>query len=368
MKPYLIKKRSVQFNRYPRQPARMHQVGVVAITGGSLALVMIDSTRIRRDARKKYDSVRKQMETVKLRLDEFHTLDMPAYSRWFHLRFGPILEEIRELVGKIDQSERILQEVYSIAAVERISLQEAYQRHLAFEKGRNERTSIDPAKPGESSGQPPPREGQDSDDPDPFGSDGEQEDPFQNFRDLFEKMFGIFNGVKLRRSPDHKRRVKELYRKLARALHPDAQGEVSEEMRSWWLQSQEAYQADDVSQLELLLHLVEEKQGTAQQMTSVSSLYQMTLRMRATLRGMKRELRKHEKNEAWGCAKAPPGPQIEREVESGLLRELLPAKARFAILERKMAELQSPRIRSPQKQGKPKPYAPVPQSQDTFPF
>ncbi|MSU36974.1 MAG: hypothetical protein EXS36_18125 [Pedosphaera sp.] len=235
MKPWLIKKSSVQFNRHSRRPAKAHLPVAVAATGGSFAVVMIDSTLIRRDARKKYDSVRKQMDVVKLQIDEFQTLDMPAYNRWFHLRFGPLLEEIRELVGKIAQSERILQQVYSIAAVERISLQAAYQRHLDFEKARNEKTSIDSAEPGESSGQPPPPGGQDSDDPYPFGPDGEPGDPFGNFHDLFEKMLGMFGGAHSGRSPDHKRRVKALYRKLARALHPDAQGKVSEEMRSWWL-------------------------------------------------------------------------------------------------------------------------------------
>lgn len=333
---------------------------------------MINSARIRREARRKYDVVRGQMDTVKLQIEVFQSQDGPAFNRWLHLRFGPLLGEIRELMGRIAQAEQILHQVHRIAAMERISLRAAYQRYLDAEKTRGERESIDSAQSGESSRNPPPPGEQDDDGPDPFGPDPESEDPFEDVRNLFESMFGQLGGADLGRSPDHKRLVKELYRKLARRLHPDAQGNVSDEMRSWWLQVQEAYQASDASQLELLLHLVEEKQGTHQQMTSVSSLYQMTAKMKVTLRGMKRTLRKNQRDRAWGCAKAPPGPRIEREVEAELLSDIIPARAHLSSLEREIEALKFPKIRVPRKQANPKPSerppAPRSFSQDTFPF
>lgn len=372
MKPLEIKKRSPQFNRHQKPPAKAHPAMVRVAPARSLGLVMTNSAKIRREARKKYDSVRQQLDTVKLQIDEFQSLDLPAFNRWLHLRFGPLLGEIRELSGKIAQSERILHQVHRIAAMESISLRAAYQRYLAAEQTREERESIDPAESGESSGNAPPPGEPDDDGPDPFGPNAESDDPFEDIRNLFESMFGQLGGADPGKSADHKRQVKELYRKLARRLHPDAQGKVSDEMRSWWLQAQEAYQASDASQLELLLHLVEEKQGTPQQMTSVSSLYQMTTKLKATLRGMKRELRKNQRDRAWGCAKAPPDARIEREVEAELLRDLLPAKAHLFSLDREIEALKIPTVRVPRKPAKSKPSPPRPApgsySQDNFPF
>jgi hypothetical protein len=95
-------------------------------------------------------------------------------------------------------------------------------------------------------------------------------------------------------------RLKELYRKLARRLHPDVHREMTAQKTEWWHQAQAAYEAGDVEQLEVLLTLSEIGESGTTAHTSVSMLQRITARIKSSLREIKRQLAWRNRRQAVG--------------------------------------------------------------------
>ena len=58
--------------------------------------MLVDGEPDRRAAREAYEKVRARMEVMEKQIDSFERQELPAYQRWVHLNFGPLLTELRE--------------------------------------------------------------------------------------------------------------------------------------------------------------------------------------------------------------------------------------------------------------------------------
>jgi hypothetical protein len=107
------------------------------------------------------------------------------------------------------------------------------------------------------------------------------------------------------RKPDN--RLKDLYRALARRLHPDAVSSEREGARDaqeieWWHQAQAAYESGDTQQLEMILTLIEMRDKGSKN-ASVSVLMQLTKQFRNALKRLRRELAECRHNPAWNFSR-----------------------------------------------------------------
>ena len=97
-------------------------------------------------------------------------------------------------------------------------------------------------------------------------------------------------------------RIKELYRRLVRRLHPDLRADGSAAVSALWHEVQEAYAASDVARMEILLALSDiEANRTAEQ--SLSQMHAVLAELDRSSRALEKSLVEAEGEEAWDFAR-----------------------------------------------------------------
>src|SRR6266496_2699911 len=265
-----------------RRPIRQSRL---ANTHGVLSLMLADGTRIRHAIKSEYEKLRRQLEKARTELARFEEEDVPAYRRWFHGEFGALLTELRETSQRLHELEMIFLEVESEIIFNGASPSAAYAR----------------ARQRRETPEPPPEDSDADDDDGPefsFGDDfGKPPPGSDDFASDRKPSRRRSNGKA--NSPAAARRLKEIYRALARRLHPDAQREMTAQKREWWHQAQAAYQEGDIEQLEVILVLCEiEETGNADK-ASLSVLQRISAHFKKSLRQLRSQLTKSKRDPAW---------------------------------------------------------------------
>ena len=132
-------------------------------------------------------------------------------------------------------------------------------------------------------------------------------------------------------------RVKELYRRLVRRLHPDLRADGSAAVSALWHEVQEAYAASDVARMEILLALsdIETKRTTGQ---SLSQMHAVRAELKRAWRALEKSLLEAEGEDAWDFARIGPRPALRLRVERDLKSGLADRTHRLDLLTRTIAE------------------------------
>jgi hypothetical protein len=298
----------------------------------SWALIRIDSTPIREKARLEYQKVVRDLEQARRALEEFQKKDQPGFNQWLNRQFGALITELRETNRRLHAQRELLTEIESEAFVANCSHTRAYER-VQWRRQH-----------------PQPEE-------EPVGSEGSEQSQRrsrrragpQTWEDLAEELFagldeafadafgpppgqeGAF-GYKPHAKPASSR-LKELYRALARRLHPDVQEQMTPQRKEWWHQAQAAYQKGDLEQLQVILTLCEiEEQGTTAK-TSVSLLKRITQQFKLTLRTIKSQLNQFRRDPAWNFSALRDRSALIQRTERLLKAELAELKSALDAIE-----------------------------------
>lgn len=307
------------------------------------ALICVDSTAIRKKAKRAYEKTRADLDRARLEVDRFHSKDKPEFEKWLNSTFGRLLTEIRETGQKLEERRRLIFEVESEAYCHGISYKQAYRRVM-------ERRENPPGPSSEESREF--EESRPADEPEEGGSDTQFSDEFDTawnemdeaFESFFEEMFGFSPSDRDRPKPDSssrpdptKARVKNLYRAIVRRLHPDVQSKMSDQKLEWWHQTQEAYENNDADHLEMILTLCEiEESGTATH-ASVSVLTRITKQFRSTLRSIKREISSFRRDPAWNFSQHTNIDRLHYKIRRELETELHDERENLKFIERRIA-------------------------------
>ena len=318
----------------PQTPARKR---------GLRALVLIDEGPIRRAALADYLALEREAAKLRAQIERFETVDCPAYERWDARTFGPLLTELRDLGAALGEKRRVLDAIEDEVLWSGCSELAAYRRVMKL---------LDEPPPGPDADEDFSRDrddGGDREDPDFSGEAGgmfggsdlppgvtaahfERMSAAEkrSFRAFFETMADLYAAMTGQPAPSldealerdrHKRggggprhqpapaqpavkrgadRLKELYRKVVRQLHPDANGEFAPRERELWHEVQAAYQARDLERLEAVAARVElGGDAAASARTSVGVLLRITREMREALQSVRRQLGRAKKQPAW---------------------------------------------------------------------
>jgi hypothetical protein len=307
-----------------RKPARSthtfsHAKARLNLRPGEWSIVAIDSAPLRKKARRAYEKALGDLDVAKAESERFQNEDKPGFSRWLHANFGAQLTEIRELQTKVFAAQGLVTEVQEEFYYGRYrSVAGAYKKVV---KRRAESEHSDAA--------------QEAPDPDFADDTGEEDDadPFppgdkefwQQLRDGVDEMWRTQHMKQQERGGN---RLKELYRQLARRLHPDKTKEISPRKLEWWHQTQAAYENGDVEQLETILTLIEvEERGTKE--TSLSLLAKLTAEFKRSLRALKRQLADFRKDIAWNFSQMTDLTELFRRTRAMLEEDR--AKLRFLL-------------------------------------
>lgn len=311
--------------------------------------MVIDETPIRAAAVKDYEKAERQIDTARKDLEAFETGDLPAFSRWEARVFGALISELRDLASAVREKDYLLglvEEEVMWSGCDRVT---AYRRVMDARNNpqpppestdgrekRNERAEFrrdaDPFADSEDDfdqdGEP--RLFGDSDLPPGFDVndyDSMSKAQRRAFHELFESMAEMFEMMTGLPAPDledvlkrerakqngeipsegsdfpdavsrPKDRLKELYRSLVRRLHPDMNGAHSPRERELWDRLQAAYHARDLDEMEAIAGRLEVAHRGAAGL-SIQLLRRMTADLRSALRGLRSQLSKHRKQDAW---------------------------------------------------------------------
>ena len=132
-------------------------------------------------------------------------------------------------------------------------------------------------------------------------------------------------------------RIKELYRRLVRRLHPDLRADGSAAVSGLWHEVQEAYGAGDVARMEILLALsdIEAKRAVSQ---SLSQMHAVRAELERAIRALEKSLLEAEGEDAWNFARLGPSADLQVRVERQLKSELAGRIQRLDLLTRTIAE------------------------------
>jgi len=303
------------------------------------ALLVIDNEPIRRQALRDCRVAIRQRDKARLEWEHFTQMECPAYERWHHRQFGSTTRKSSELNQRIVEAQRLLQ------AVQIEMIMRGGPSWEAFGRVKQAREAPPPAQ--EYDGDEP--EWDEADLEDPFGPELGEEDPmagseeeakryFRNFFGFNEEEVDAFRRMReLGHLPNPKKsqeclRIKEVYRKLVRRLHPDLTEQtdrmaaVKEDL---WHAVQEAYRARDLERLESLLARCDLEEGVVSENTAISQLRKTWQEIKLAVKAIRSNLRRARKDRAWGFSTQAPEArdalrrEISRELQAELRRQIV---------------------------------------------
>ena len=356
-------------------------------------IVLLDQIPLRDEAGK--DARKKMRESVRLTetLSEFERTILPGYERWVSENLAALLDEEKHLDFQIQRMERTISRVHLESLWGDRSCKSVYKdiarEELFQERSRQREQESRGQRPDDDPESGEPENPSHSGDPD-FDSDAglpENERVFRSYarfacgiepenlspRD-YQRMFKDFRkwheaqsgraatrGGPAHTGLDNKQRVKELYRVLARRLHPDSARPDPNQERLWH-DLQEAYGSQDVERMEVLLAMTDLHAGNDALSTTLYHLRKVAREMAQTVRELKSRLREARESQAWmfwhAIDREKFGIRLRSEIES----RIHDAKRHLALLEKEIS-----RWRTEPKARKNSPPPSVP-GQDHFRF
>jgi len=312
------------------------------------------------------------LERARVGWYRFERKDKPAFGRWWAREFGALLSTAREVETQISNCQTLIHEVEMEM---RRGFQDAHGAYVRvmFRRANPSAVPTEDEAAGSGEGPESPRK----------LSDFEKEALFQEWiRSSLgtspEKMddaayAATFEAFKshMFRSPAEERpqkvgrfakkppfspcegsiplrsieepatpvdsRMKKLYRRLVRRLHPDLRADGSAAVSGLWHEAQDAYAAGDVARMEILLALSDiETKSTASQ--SLSQMYALRAKLERALWALEKSLLEAEGEDAWNFARLGPRADLHVRVERQLKSQLAERMQRLDLLTRTITE------------------------------
>ncbi len=330
-------------------------------------LVLMDQEPVRREAAARCTAVMARLERARGQWQQYEREDKPAFIRWRAREFGALLSTAREVELQITAQQALVHEV------EMEMRRGFYDPHSAYERVMSRR-----GDPAAAAPPPPPAEEPARAKARPL-TDFEKEALFQEWVQKFlgtnpDKMddkayaatFETFKSHMFKtpvepprllpRRPVPRRpemaeeeetragvadspdtRVKELYRRLVRRLHPDLRADGDAAVSSLWHEVQEAYVASDVARMELLLALSDIAADHMDARTSVSQMQALEGTLARAVRALEKSVLEAQDEEAWNFARSGPDEELRAQVQRRLEHDLRLRRQRLDLLTRTIA-------------------------------
>jgi len=334
--------------------------------------VLIDQEPLRERVAAECSEAMARLERARVGWHHFERKDKPAFARWRAREFGVLLSTAREVETHIRDSQKLVHEV-------EMEMRRGFQdAHGAYLRVMFRRANPSAVPTEDEAGGSRVRPGSTR-----KVSDFEKEALFQEWvrsslgtspdkmdDEAYANTFEAFKSHMFR-SPTEERppriartgerppvslqegsipvgmkedeatpvdaRIKELYRRLVRRLHPDLRADGSAAVSALWHEVQEAYAASDVARMEILLALSDIEANRAAEQ-SLSQLHGVLAELERSTRALEKSLVEAEGEEAWDFARIGPSVDLQVRVERQLKSDLAGRKRRLDHLTMTIAE------------------------------
>lgn len=340
-------------------------------------LILIDQEPLRRSAAAECAEAMARLEDARAGWHRFEREDKPAFARWRAREFGSLLSKAREVETQIRDYQTLVHEVEMEMRRGFHDAHSAYQR-VMFRRENPEAAREEEPLPSAAGAARTP-------------SDFEKEALFQEWVQKFlgtnpdkmddEAYSTSFEAFKAHmfRTPRHEApprngarspaqahtiddevesddeptipvdaRVKELYRRLVRRLHPDLRADGNAAVSALWHEVQEAYLASDVARMEILLALSDIAANHMNDATSLAQMHSVLAELERALRALEKSLREAEGEDAWNFARSGPAADLRLRVQRQLKADLAARSMRLDLLARTIAAWARGPVANPQ--------------------
>jgi hypothetical protein len=330
-----------------------------------LAIVWIDQAPLRANAAAQCADMMARLERARLGWHQFERQDKPAFIRWRAREFGALLSTARDVEDKIRDAQNLIHEV-----------EIEMRRHILDPHSAYRRVLFRRENPGVADERETVSYGSQSK---PFLSEFEQEALFQEWvrtflgtnptkmdDDVYSSRFEVFKShmfVRPESAPGRCEapppgvgrsevdensadatepvtidvRVKEIYRRLVRRLHPDLRADGDASVSSLWHEVQEAYGAGDVARLELLLALSDLSHAPGSG-TTLSQMRSVLSALTRSVRALELSLVEARREDSWNFARIGPSQDLRMRVKRQLTHDLAIRQQRLESLTKTIAE------------------------------
>ena len=330
-------------------------------------LVVVDQEPLRDSVAAECREAMSRLEAVRAGWHHFERKDKPAFARWRAREFGALLSAARDLETQIADAQTLIHEV-------EMEMRRAFQdAATAYERVMSRRGNPAAAAREEAQRARDAGTGRKV-------SDFEKEALFQDWvksalgtnpdkmdDEAYTASFEAFKQHMFRTPPPEPRaertrpapprssqrfeevveesdaeppidaRVRELYRRLVRRLHPDGRADGSTAVSPLWHEVQDAYAASDVARMEILLALSDiEANRTAEQ--TLSQMHAVLAELERALWALDKSLREAESEDAWDFARTGANAGLRERVERQLKADFASRAQRLELLQRSIAE------------------------------
>lgn len=297
-------------------------------------LIVIDEQPIRRRILEQLTEAEEVLDGLNREWTIFRENDKRAFVQWIDTTFATMHAELQRLAWQIYEKRALLDAIMREAMRLGIGMAEAYRRIQKGEAGEDEPSfdEVDDEKAAYELFSEEMKE---------LGLDINELDEEERLRmfEAFKKEHGFteseeqdhdsaqepIDSQPVPEPTERETRLKELYRILAKRLHPDLNGgkALSEEDRELWFRAQAAYRDKDIARLEDLVATTggREQGDTPRDTLSLSDLLKQIQVVLSTVQDMRRRLRHAHRDRAWGFSR-PGGKQRKRRIREAMQREL----------------------------------------------
>ncbi len=329
-------------------------------------IVLLDQAPLRETVAADCTNAMARLDRARAGWHRFERKDKPAFARWRAREFGALLSTAREVEEQIRAAQTLVHEVEMEMRQIFQDAHSAYQRVMFRRANPNEvaEEEVEFAQGRRGAGRKV--------------SDFEKEALFQEWvksalgtspdkmdDQVYSTSFEAFKSHMFRGAPEEPPspnvqrpraqrrviededekdvalpvdgRVKELYRRLVRRLHPDLRADGSAAVSALWHEVQEAYAASDVARLEILLALsdIEANRMAGQ---TLAQLHAVRAELQRALRALEKSLLEAEGEDAWNFARLGASADLHMRVERQLKSDLAARTQRLDLLTRTIAE------------------------------
>ncbi len=314
-----------------------------------------------------------RLEVIRIAWHQFDREDKPAFIRWRAREFGALLSKAREVEIQIRDSQTLVHEV-----------EMEMRRHIQDPFTAYQRVLFRRANPAVAEEMQDAQDATDSSAGARKVTDFEKETLFQEWvqkflgtnpdkmdDDAYTTTFEVFKAHMFKPGKDDlpsqrlprqqtkpqkpsssvngeeeaqeeasavDARVKSLYRKLVRRLHPDHRNDGEAAVSGLWHEVQEAYAAADVARMEILLALSDIQANALGEQTTLAQMRNVQLELERSLRALEKSVAEAEGEECWNFARTGPSESLRARVERQLKQELANRMDRLDLLTAAIAE------------------------------
>lgn len=313
-----------------------------------LSLIPLDSEKIRREAIRELKTTLRKMETSKTHIQGYLKESKPTFLQWYTQEMNSSLSKLSELEKKTAELANIVREVFAYAEFHRIPPTQAYLRiqlrKATPEEDRDFDAFYDEEEPGyweENFGDGDNSEKQGKNTSESHSSDDEEHEYYDFEDDGFDcdKEGSAGTGGKRKKSASDSRgkkskdsrpsryreEIANIFRTIARYLHPDKNPNLTDAEKENWFQALEYYNKKDVNGLKDILTWVRIQKEITGNEVSVSEIHSLNKKFKKDLKGLQKEIRQYKKHPDWDFPKktAQDRKKMRKEMEEELKEEFI---------------------------------------------